>query len=55
MFYIIGLFLAFAVDMLVAYFLNTIMWAGIIVIPYIIIVLINIFDKEEKNGQRQDL
>ena len=47
---ILGLVIAFAVDLLIGYLLDSIKLAGIIVIPYVIIVLIYIFDKEENQN-----
>ena len=44
---VIGIIPAFALDLLIGYLLDTILLAGIVVIPYIIAMLIYIFDKEE--------
>ena len=43
---LLGLIPAFALDLLIGYLLNTILTAGIIVIPYVIFTLIYLFDKE---------
>ena len=47
--FIVGLTTAFALDSLIGYLLDTIRLAGIVVVPYIIIVLVAVFDGEENN------
>ena len=53
--FIVGLITAFALDSLIGYLLDTIRLAGIVVVPYIIIVLVAVFDeKKEEDIEKFD-
>ena len=51
--FIVGLITAFALDILIGYFLDTIRLAGIVVIPYIIIVLVSVFDEKDEGDKNE--
>jgi len=44
---ILGLIIAVVIDVSIGYYLQSYEYAGIIVVPYVILILISIFDEPE--------